>query len=91
LKENRSVVFDFGGGMAHWPWIQSLAEKAGAKIEIYHFEIPLEERKRRIQKRNLEKPDGVYFFAVSDEHFNQSKTRTEPPPEGDGVKVIKVN
>ena len=89
LKGNRSVVFDFGGGMAHWPWLSSLAKKVGAKIEIYHFDVALEERRRRVQKRNVEKPDGVYFFTVSDDEFSQSKTKTDLPPEGDEVTVIR--
>lgn len=38
LSNNRSVVFDFGGGELHWPWLREIAEIVGAKIEIYDFE-----------------------------------------------------
>ena len=56
LKNGQSVVFD----IARWPWLMELADATDAKIEIYHFEISTEERWRRVQKRNEEKPENVY-------------------------------
>ena len=56
LKSGRSVTFD----VARWPWLMELADAADVKIEIYYFEISTEERWRRVQKRNQEKPDGIY-------------------------------
>lgn len=86
LKSGQSVVFD----VARWPWLMDLAKAANAKIEIYYFEISFEERWRRVQKRNQEKPDGVYHWTMSKEEFDaQDSTRRLPEPM-QGLNVIKV-
>ncbi len=69
LKSGQSVVFDVG----RWPWLMELAEAADAKIEIYYFEISSEERWRRVQKRNDEKPENVYHWTMSKEEFDAQK------------------
>lgn len=86
LKSGRHVVFD----VARWPWLMDLASEADAKIEIYYFEISQEERWRRVQKRNQEKPEGVYHWTMSKEEFDaQDPTRKLPEPMP-GLKLIKV-
>jgi predicted kinase len=92
LKEGTSVVFDFGGGVASRDWLRHIAVSSGAEVEIFHLEVPLEERKRRIQQRNREKNQDVYFFHMSDEHFNEHNQQDPPPPPTEeGIKVIRVN
>lgn len=91
LKEGISVVFDFGGGVSSRPWLKQIVESSGATVEIFHLEVPLEERKRRIQQRNKEMNQDVYFFHMSDEEFDQHNQRDPPPPpEEPGIKVIKI-
>ena len=86
LKSGRSVVFDVG----RWPWLMELANAADAKIEIYYFEISSEERWRRVQRRNQEKPDGVYHWTMSKEEFDaQDPTRRLPEPMP-GLTFVKV-
>jgi predicted kinase len=86
LKNGQSVVFD----VARWPWLKELADAADAKIVIYYFEISSEERWRRVQKRNQEKPDGVYHWTMSKEEFDaQDPTRRLPDPTP-GLSFIKV-
>lgn len=92
LKDGVSVVFDFGGGVSSRPWLKQIAKLGGAEIEIFHLEVPLEVRRRRIQQRNIEKDKDVYFFHMSDEEFNlHNKNDPEAPPAETGIKVIKVN
>ncbi len=92
LKDGNSVVFDFGGGISSREWLKQISKLSGAKIEIYHLEVPLEERRRRIKKRNLEKQENVYFFYMDDEEFDKhNKENPAPPPTEDGIKVIRVN
>lgn len=87
LKKGQSVVFDVG----RWPWLKDLADEVGAKIEIYYFDISKEERWRRVQKRNLEKPEGIYHWTMTWEEFDaQDPTRNLPPPMP-GLKLIKVS
>jgi predicted kinase len=92
LNEGNSVVFDFGGGTASRPWLKGIAKSSGAEIIIFHLEVPLEERRRRIQQRNIEKDKNVYFFHMSDEEFDRHNQQDPPPPPTEeGVKVIRVN
>ena len=92
LKDGGSVVFDFGGGLATRPWLKQIAKASGAEIEIFHLEVPREERLSRIQRRNIEKDKNVYFFHMSDEEFYlHNKSDPQSPPAEEGIKVIKVN
>ena len=86
LKNGQSVVFDVG----RWPWLMELADAAGAKIEIYYFEISIEERWRRVQKRNEEKPENVYHWTMSKKEFDAQDPRRQLPELRPGLKFIKV-
>ncbi|WP_413291280.1 AAA family ATPase [Bdellovibrio sp. HCB337] len=86
LKSGRSVVFDVG----RWPWLMELADAADAKVEIYYFEILAEERWRRVQQRNNEKPENVYHFTMSKEEFDAQNPHRQQPPPMPGLKVIKI-
>lgn len=91
LKEGHSVVFDFGGGISSREWLKQIAKSSGISIEIYHLEVPLEERRRRIQNRNLEKQPNVYFFHMDDNEFDRHNKEDPPaPPAEPGIKVIRV-
>lgn len=90
LKNGGSVVFDFGGGLATRPWLKQMAEASGSKIEVFHLEVPIEERRRRIQQRNIEKDPSVYFFNMSDEEFDRHNSApSQAPPEEPGFKVTR--
>lgn len=86
LKKGQSVTFD----IARWPWILELAEAADAKIEIYYFDISPEERWRRVQKRNLEKPEKVYHWTMSKEEFDAQDFNRKLPPSMPGLTVIHI-
>lgn len=86
LKSGQSVVFDVG----RWTWLQELAEAADAKIELYRFEISAEERWRRVQKRNAEKPEGVFHFPMSKEEFDAQNGVSPMPPPTPGLKIVIV-
>lgn len=86
LKSGRHVVFD----VARWPWLMELADEADAKIEIYYFEISKEERWRRVQKRNQEKPEGVYHWTMSKEEFDAQDPTRKLPDAMPGLTLIKV-
>lgn len=87
LLSGQSVVFDVG----RWTWLKELAEAADAKIEIYYFEISAEERWKRIQKRNEEKPENVYHFTMTKEDFDKQSPLNQLPPATPGLKLIKIS
>ena len=86
LKSGRHVVFD----VARWPWLMELANEVDAKIEIYYFDISKEERWRRVQKRNNEKPANVYHFTMSKEEFDAQDPRRNLPAAMPGLTLIRV-
>jgi len=86
LKSGQSVVFD----VARWPWLIELADAANTKIEVYHFEIPTEERWRRVQKRNTEKAENVYHWTMSKEEFDAQDPHREVPPSRPGLKIVRI-
>ena len=86
LLNGRSVVFDVG----RWTWLLELANATNTKIEMYYFEIPAEERWRRVQKRNAEKPKDIYHWTMSQESFDAQDPQVRPPPPTPGLKLIKV-
>jgi len=90
LKAGQSVVFDFGGGIGHWDWLKHMADEADTKIEIYHFEILANVRWARVQKRNLEKPEGIYHFNMSKEEFDRQSAYRVLPALMPGLKIFKI-
>jgi predicted kinase len=91
LKEGKSVVFDFGGGIATRTWLKNMAKASGAEIEIYHLEVPLEERRRRVQERNKKQDENIYFFYLDEKEFdNQNKDDPPAPPSEPGIQVIRI-
>ncbi len=87
FESGKSVVFDVAGP---WPELKKMAKEHLVQIEIYVFEIPTEVRWERVQKRNLEKPEGVYHFTMSREEFDRQETSRNVPPEEVGIRIIKV-
>lgn len=86
LKKGQPVVFDVG----RWPWLKELANAVDAKIEIYYFDIPAEERWRRVQQRNREKPENVYHWTMSKEEFDSQDPRRNVPPLEPGLTIIEI-
>jgi predicted kinase len=86
LKSGQSVVFDVG----RMTWIKELAEAADAKIEVYYFDISIEERWRRVQKRNQEKVANVYHWTMSKSEFEAQGPLSQLPPPAPGLKIITI-
>lgn len=87
LKKGQSVTFD----IARWPWLKDLANEADAKIEIYYFNISPEERWRRVEKRNREKPEHIYHWTMTREEFDAQDFHRKVPPAEPGLTIININ
>lgn len=87
LRQGQSVVFDVG----RWPWLMDLAVEANAKIEIYSFKISTEERWKRVQKRNIEKPPGTYHWTMSKEEFDAQNPHCHLPDLLPGLNIITIS
>jgi predicted kinase len=86
LRQGQSVSFD----VARWPWLKELADEVDADIEIYYFDVSSEERWRRVQKRNFEKPENVYHWTMSKEEFDAQDPKRNLPAPMPGLKLIRV-
>lgn len=87
LKCGVSVVLDFGGNVGHWEWLSSISADADADVEIFHLVAPIEVRRERIRKRNLD-PDVVFRF--SDQEFESMPVDSAAPIERPGLKVTLI-
>lgn len=63
------------------------AKEFGAKPEIHYLEAPVETRRERVKKRNIEKDPEVYSFEVTDFMFNFMEPRFQVP-EGDELELV---
>lgn len=88
LREGYSVVFDFGGTKGHWEWLNSLATEFGAKVEIFHFQVPKSIRLDRVRKRNL---DPTSIFKFTDAEFEAMPQESEVPALGADLVVHIVD
>ena len=87
LKSGKNVVLDIGGP---WPRVRDLSTALDVKIEIYHFEISVEVRWLRVQKRNLERPEGVYHFTMYKHEFDSQDVKRNVPALEPGLQIIKI-
>ena len=86
LKRGQSVTFD----IVIWPLFKDLANEVDAKMEIYYFNISAEERWRRVQKRNQEKPEQVYHWTMTKEEFDAQEFHRKVPPPEPGLTIIDI-
>lgn len=88
LKDDHSVVFDFGGNtVAHRTWVRSIADAARADVVLHVLDVPIEECRRRVRERNVSKPAGLYFGDVSDAQFDLVVPHIVPPIETEGLPL----
>jgi len=89
LRMGVSVVFDFAGNTVKGrQWVRSLFEAAGADHVLHVIEATDSECLANIQRRNVEKPPGIYWGHVTDELFHAvTPYFTVPAPE-EGFHVV---
>ena len=82
LKLNGNVVLDLGfttkEQRAHF---SDLAKGLGIASEVHYLNASKETRKKRVEKRNVEKDPSVYSFEVTDFMFNFMEPKYEIPDQ----------
>lgn len=82
LKLNGNVVLDLGfttkEQRGHF---STLAKELDIEPEVHYLSAPKDVRKKRVEKRNLEKDPSVYSFEVTNLMFNYMETKYEIPEE----------
>jgi len=67
------------------------AKELGVNPEIHYLDAPKDIRKKRIEKRNLEKDPSVYAFEVTDMMFNFMEPKFEVPSQEELKHGFTVN
>lgn len=92
LNLDGNVVLDLGFTTKEQRgYFFALAEKLGIAAELHYLSAAKEVRKKRVEKRNLEKDPSVYAFEVTDFMFNFMEPRYEAPDEQELANGCLVN
>jgi predicted kinase len=67
------------------------AKELGINAEIHYLDAPKDIRKKRVEKRNLEKDPTVYAFEVTDMMFNFMEPKFEAPSQEELKHGCTVN
>lgn len=82
LKLDGNVVLDLGFTTKEQrDHFSDLAKRLNIVPEVHYLSAPTDVRKKRVEKRNIEKDPGVYSFEVTDFMFNFMEPRYEIPDE----------
>jgi predicted kinase len=91
LALDGNVVLDLGFiTKAQRDEFSNRAKALDINVEIHYLDAPKEVRKKRIEKRNIEKDPTVYAFEVTDMMFNFMEQKFEAPNQEElkyGCKV----
>lgn len=86
LKIGVDVVLDFQANtITTRAWMKTIAEAADAPHILHWLDVPDEECRARLRRRNAE---GGYDFAVTDEQFDLITSYFEAPGAGEGMNVV---
>ena len=65
-------------------------EKLDVNAEIHYLDAPKDIRKKRVEKRNMEKDPSVYSFEVTNMMFNFMEPKFETPDQKELRNGLKV-
>ena len=83
-----NVVFDFAANtVADRAWVRGIFERAGAEHVLHVLDVDVEECRRRVRARNLERPVGVWFGDVSDALFEAVLPYIVRPADDEGFRI----
>ena len=92
LKLDGNVVLDLGfttkEQRGHFA---ALAKELDVDPEVHYLSAPKDVRKKRVEKRNVEKDPSVYSFEVTDFMFNFMEPKYEVPDEQELANGRVVN
>lgn len=89
LKAGASVVLDFAGNrITDRAWVLNLCQKAEAPHVLHCLDVDEEECLRRLQTRNAQKPEGIYFASTTEEDFRAICSYFQVPQAEEGLNII---
>jgi len=92
LAINGNVILDLGfTTKAQRDIFSNRAKEMNINSEIHYLDAPKDIRKKRVDKRNIEKDPSVYAFEVTDMMFNFMEPKFEIPAQDELKYGCKVN
>jgi predicted kinase len=89
LSLGTSVVLDFAGNTVRdRQWVRSIFEGAHADHRLHYIVADDATCKERVRRRNLVKPEGVFFGVVTDAQLDEVNRFFTPPDPAEGFTVI---
>jgi predicted kinase len=89
LKLGTSVVFDFAGNTVNdRRWVRSVFESATADHRLHYVHSDDDTCKARIRRRNVLKPEGLFFGVVTDQQVDEVNKFFAPPTAEEGFTVV---
>ena len=92
LSLNGNVILDLGFTTKEQRVLFSERAKVlNIDSEVHYLDAPKDIRKKRIEKRNIDKDPSVYSFEVNNMMFNFMEPRFEAPDQRELENGFKVN
>jgi predicted kinase len=89
LKLGTSVVFDFAANtVIDRRWVRSIFESATADHCLHYVVADDDTCKARVRRRNVSKPEGVFFGVVTDRQVDEVNQFFEPPTADEGFRIV---
>jgi len=90
IKNGISVILEIGfGDFESREFYRRWAQSIGADVSVHYLDIPVEERRRRVKKRNEEK-GPTFAFEITDEMFDYVETMFVPPNEDELINGKRI-
>ena len=89
LKLGVSVVIDFAGNtIGDRQWVRSVFESAGADHRLHYLPVDDETCRARVHHRNVSKPEGLFFGAVTDQQLDEVNKFFTAPSAEEGFTIL---
>jgi predicted kinase len=90
IFQNISVVLDFGfGDRESRKYYSEWAVAHGAEVSLHFLDVPVEERRKRVHKRNAKK-GATFAFEVTDEMFDYVESMFTPPSDDELINGLRI-
>jgi len=91
LRAGAHVVLDYAANTRERrAWVRTLFEPEGADHLLHFLDATDDAALAGVHRRNVEKPEGVYFGDVSDEMFHAVTPYFTAPGDDEGFRVVRV-
>jgi predicted kinase len=90
IEKGINIILDFTFGDAESrKFYHEWAIMQGADVSLHFLDVPIEERRKRLHKRNEEK-GPTYVFEVTDEMFNYMELKFSPPTDEELFNSLRI-